>query len=214
MSATRLTVKTPPALYDPYQHRILHHCYLSTGFRPVRTISNHYIFITAANFRSTIRTSELRRLKKSVKHRFVAGRESTISPNDIVKFLRHCLDQNGYRLSLPERRLRTLLDAFPDDFLVFTVKEEGRLIAAAITVRVNHRVLYYYISGFLPEYRTFSPIVILMESIYEFCQQNHFKLFDLGPSLDHEGRHKPSLAKFKQNIGGVECAKITYELSL
>ena len=49
-----------------------------------------------------------------------------------------------------------------------------------------------------------------MRKIYEYCQEEKVKILDLGISLDHLGKEKPSLIRFKKNIGGIPSEKITY----
>ncbi|MCF2488241.1 hypothetical protein L0659_08700 [Dyadobacter sp. CY347] len=82
-----------------------------------------------------------------------------------------------------------------------------------MTVRVNDQILYNFLSGDLPEYRVYSPVVMLMDCVYQYCQREKIRMLDLGISLDENGVYKPSLGRFKRNIGGQECLKMTYEIN-
>ncbi|TLV00958.1 GNAT family N-acetyltransferase [Dyadobacter luticola] len=209
----KLIVKAAPAFYNQSLHDLLHHCYINTGFVPIRTLANHFIFPKKPNFYDIIRQNERRRLKKAQKAGFQAKFLTGVSPEVIVAFLLKCHRGNNYCLSMQPAQLQNLLAQFPNHFLVFGAYNQEKLIALAVMVRVNMDTLSYYTSAFLPEYRSFSPMVLVMDHIYGFCRQNHISMLDLGTSLDHEGNYKPSLARFKENIGGEVCPKITYELT-
>lgn len=212
LGGKKLTVSTSAACYNPTLHPLLRQCYLSTEFISTRTLINHHILVNALKFEHSIYPSERRRLRKSEDADFQAYLCKEHSIDMIYPFLLKCAERNGYELSLSKCQLGTLLTRFPEDFLVFSVNNKGQLIALAIMVKVTSDILYYFLSAFDPQYRSYSPMVLLLKNVYEFCQQNDFSILDLGTSLDRHGNNKPSLARFKKNIGGIECEKITYEL--
>ncbi|MCE6992723.1 GNAT family N-acetyltransferase [Dyadobacter sp. CY323] len=129
---------------------------------------------------------------------------------EIYLFLRNCLNQKGYSLSLSQAEFQVLKNRFPDDFPVFSAMDGDKVVALIATVRVARNILYVFISGYLPEYSSFSPIVLLTKEIYGFCQRNGIAILDLGTSLDHHGQQKPELLKFKKFLGGHVCTKVTY----
>ncbi|MCF2516642.1 GNAT family N-acetyltransferase [Dyadobacter sp. CY351] len=102
---------------------------------------------------------------------------------------------------------------FPEAYQIFKVVDQEKIIALTMTVRVNDHILYNFLCGDLPEYRVYSPVVMLMDRVYQHCQRENIRILDLGISLDGNGVHKPSLSRFKKNIGGKECLKMTYEIT-
>ncbi len=54
-------------------------------------------------------------------------------------------------------------------------------------------------------------MVLLNSYLYEYAQSEGIVLIDLGVSLDHTGREKASLMRFKENLGAERSEKVTYE---
>jgi hypothetical protein len=51
---------------------------------------------------------------------------------------------------------------------------------------------------------------MLTKGLYDYCAVNQIKILDLGVSLDSDGNYKPSLARFKQNLGADLSEKIIF----
>ena len=213
-SGKKLVIKTAPSCYNPTLNNLLHISYLNTGFVPIQANLNSFISVNSADFYSKIRPAEKRRIKKAAIAGFKAGLANEISSTAVFEFLTKCRIQKSYRMSLTLPQIDSLRQRFPDNYLVFTVMEDSKIIALTLTVRVNDRILYNFLCGDLQEYCVFSPLVTLMESVYQYCQQEKIGILDLGISLDQDGNHKPSLNRFKKNIGGQDCMKLTYEINL
>ncbi len=125
--------------------------------------------------------------------------------------LLRCYAEHGYPLSLPPERLTALIHSFPKQLLIFSSWDAGTPIALLIAIQVSDEVLYTFLSTYRKEYKTFSPAVALFEAAYGYCRQQSMRILDLGVSMDHHGNEKPSLMRFKKNIGGIACEKIIYE---
>ncbi|WP_161597229.1 GNAT family N-acetyltransferase [Dyadobacter flavalbus] len=205
-----MTIKTAPSAYDLKMHIFYHNCYMNAGFIPESTYSSHFIPVSPVPFCNRIAAAERRRLRKAVDAKFISGPDSTVSYETAYEFIQECRLQKGYAVSVPLLQMQLLLNVFPDHFQIFTVKDTDRIIALSLTVRVNERVLYNFLPADLCSYRQFSPTVLLLETIYRFCQEKQISMLDLGISADGNGIHKPSLSRFKQNVGGEACVKITY----
>lgn len=129
----------------------------------------------------------------------------------VYDFLQHCRAEMGYSLSITSLQLQELFVTFPEEIIVFTVKDREKIIALNVTVRVNQAILYHFLSSSLHSYAQYSPSVMLTEKIYIFCQNEEVAILDLGISLDHHGNEKSGLIRFKENIGGKKSYKSTYE---
>ncbi|MCF0073414.1 GNAT family N-acetyltransferase [Dyadobacter sp. CY261] len=209
---SQLTIKTAPSCYDPAAHELCHHSYLATGFLPNHTYSNHYIPIGSKDFRLIIEPPERRRLSKGKKFGLHVTIKQGVCDPFTEELLRECYRVHEYTPSIPMERLACFMRPNPDDYLILTNWFQARPVATAIMVRVSDNVLYHFLSGYLPEFRTLSPSLMLFEAAYEFCRDNGMGILDLGISLDHHGQEKPSLARFKKHIGAKECVKIVYEM--
>ncbi len=80
-----------------------------------------------------------------------------------------------------------------------------------MTVRVRDDILYTFLPASNPAYHAYSPLVLLMDGLFEYCQQQQIRLLDLGVSLDGNHQPKPSLLRFKRNLGALESPKVCFE---
>ena len=209
-----LTIKAPASCYGPNVHNILHEMYSNTGFCVVHTHQNHYFFVNNSNFFDRIHRMEQRRLRKCRQAGFKTRLDLSIETDHAFNFIRRCYAEKGYTLSISLQELKNLRGNFPDKYLIFTVENGLHLAGLIVGVRVREDILYIFLSAFESEFRKFSPVVLLMEAVYEFCQTSHISLLDLGTSLDQHGQPKKSLMQFKERLGAVACDKVTYHKKL
>lgn len=214
MGGKKIIIKTHPENYDIPAHKRLFACYKLAGYRLKEIFRNHIITVTNHSFSNMIRVAENRRLKKCHKAEFIVTVMENPNIVMVYDFIKVNRDRLGYSLSLTFHELKNLAEIFPDEIKVFSVSDHDKLIALAVTVRVNKNILYNFLPADVPEYRQYSPMVLLMDGIYRYCQEQKISTIDLGVSLDHLGKEKPSLIRFKENIGGKECQKITWEKDL
>ncbi|WP_169739228.1 GNAT family N-acetyltransferase [Dyadobacter crusticola] len=149
-------------------------------------------------------------MRKSLNAGFEAALDRNAGFSEIYSFISKCRCQKGYPLPISKEALFKLIQSFPNHFLTFTAAHKHIIVATIIAVRVAPHILYVFLSDYDSAFAAYSPIVLLTQSLYEFCQQENCKILDLGTSLDHFGRYKESLSRFKRNLGARECVKITY----
>ena len=89
----------------------------------------------------------------------------------------------GLSLSLELESVRAMFVHFPEACKVFVVKDQEKIIAATIAIVVNDQILYNFYPAHDAAYQTFSPVVMLTDGLYRFCQQQGFALLDLGQRL-------------------------------
>lgn len=206
----KLIIKTAPSCYNLTTSKLLSHCYLLHGYNGKKDI-NYSVPVTSSLYVNCISSPEKRRLKKCRSAGFISGIYKDPSPEIVYEFLSSCRIERGYDLSMNLSQLDELLISFPNDITVFTVTDQTIIIALAVTICVNQSILYHFLSSSLSSYSQYSPAVMLIEAVYNFCQNKKITILDLGISLDHQGIEKESLIRFKKNIGGIESDKMTYE---
>ena len=103
--------------------------------------------------------------------------------------------------------------AFADRYLFFGLFLGQDLAAAAITVRVNQRILYDYAHSHDREFDNLSPVISLIDGIYGYCHDNEIGILDLGTSA-LEGQPDFDLLYFKRSLGARTTLKLTFEKSL
>lgn len=105
--------------------------------------------------------------------------------------------------------LQNMFTLFPDEYLLFGVFDEEKMIAASVSIKVCQRILYCFYIGDDLEYRSQSPVTVLVAGIYEYCRVNNFFVLDLGLSTE-KGIVNKGLYTFKKSFGAVESPKLTF----
>lgn len=211
---TKLTIKHYPPCYLPGRSDLVHQALMVNGFLQSQIRLNHHIPVNTKLFQDIIHPAEKRRLKKCTSAHFTGGVDKMIDPCHIFDFLYACRMNKRYGLSLNKTQLTTLLSTFPTQTVIFTVKDQDRVIALSVVIQVSNQIVYNFLTDNLPAYRQYSPSVLLIESIYKYCQEKKIAVLDLGTSVDHLGFEKAGLVTFKENIGGISSQKITYSKQL
>ena len=206
----QITITTSPSCYAPDQHEKLKATYLAAQFKYHQIYLNHHIAINPLPFENLLSRTEKSRLRKCEEAQFLVQIISNLSCRTIYDFISSCRLQKNYSMPISYKAFEAICLAPSQHITVFGAFENDHLIAISVTARVNSRVLYNYLPAYAQKYAAYSPIVFLMRKIYEYCQEEKVKILDLGISLDHLGKEKPSLIRFKKNIGGIPSEKITY----
>ncbi|WP_420149002.1 GNAT family N-acetyltransferase [Spirosoma sp.] len=200
-----------PCCYAPEQTALLRKKLPKYGFQLTRTDQTFYLPVDAGMFGQLIAPAERRRLRKCREAGFQFQHWTSPNITDVVNFVQDTRRQQGYQLTICPKNLTNLLHRFPDQFLVFTVYDGLKLAALSIAIRVREDILYSFLPASHPDYRTFSPTVMLVDGLYTFCQKEAIRLLDLGTSLDGNNQPKSSLRRFKRNLGALESPKFVFE---
>jgi len=206
----KLVIQHYPDCYRETPIDLANEIYLPNGFKVIGELNNQSIPVSSKMFSEVICRMERRRLNKCVNSHFISKIESDIQAKEIYNFLFRCRSKKGYSISLTEANLEKLLVTFRNEIIVFSVKKDNLIVALSVTVRVNKKVLYNFLTDSLPEFNTYSPAVLLTQRIYNYCQDQKIQVLDLGTSVDHHGTEKAGLVRFKENLGGVRGRKLTF----
>ena len=207
----KIIIKLSPSCYNVNSDALISDSLIKKNYKKTKNYSNHFIHVTSCTYENLILASERRRLKKCIQTGFTSNIYKTPAIEIVYGFLQHCRSEKGYNLSVTAPQLQELFTVFPKEIVVFTVKDQEKIIALNVTVRINQSILYHFLSSHLSSYAQYSPAVMLTEEIYTFCQIEGISILDLGISLDHHGNEKPGLIRFKENIGGKRSYKSIYE---
>ena len=101
----------------------------------------------------------------------------------------------------------------PEHYLLFGVYDESKLIAASVSVRISRQIMYNFYHADDINYRSSSPVAMLVDGVYKYCQQNNFNILDLGIS-SVQGLLNQGLFDFKDNLGCETSNKCTYVLNV
>ncbi len=209
-----LKVKLPPGGYDEKRFACLQEVYKGQGFEVANSFLNHHISVDNTPFVRKIHPSERKRLRKCQRAEFVAEEWENPDPARVYSFLAESRERQGYALSLDSAQLQKLLTRLPEEVKVFVVRDGAEIASLTVAIRVNRRVLYNFCPADNLDYRAFSPTVMLNCALYEYARNEGVGIIDLGVSLDHLGKEKASLVRFKENLGGRPSLKMTYQKAI
>jgi hypothetical protein len=122
-------------------------------------------------------------------------------------------NNKGYPITMSLQDFERSFTMFRDRYLLFGVFDKNKMIAATVAILVNEKLLYCFFIGDHLEYRTFSPVTILITGVYGFAQENKIELIDLGISTD-KGILNEGLYQFKKTLGAIDSVKNTYQITL
>jgi hypothetical protein len=212
--ATVLQLVHYPSCYAPIQTNRLSRKLIDHEFQISRIDQSQYLPITNEPFENQIAPSERRRLRKCREANFQFSCWSSPQPDTLLTFIQNVHQHKGYLPTISYLYLHSLLRTFPDHFSIFTVRNGTDIIALTITVRVRNDILYTFLPVSDPNYNPFSPMVMLTDGLFTYCRQQGVRLLDLGVSLDNNRQPKPSLIRFKQNLGAQESVKLVFDKRL
>ncbi len=208
-----IQLKSQPEVYSTERNKLLYGALLKTGYSVVSEETSAVIFVSEKPFEAGLHLSKKQRLRKSHNNNLMFRQESQDKFSEIYRFIEKCRDSKGYELSMTQTALAKLMEVFPDQVVLSGVNDQDKIIAAGISIRVNENVLYNFYYDHAPEYDHLSPVVLLHEGLYGYCQQNKIGMLDLGTSNPGGKLNKP-LLDFKIEIGAKPSPKYTFTKQL
>lgn len=205
-----LEIKHYPNCYNPARSTFVRRGLLRHGFEITQSIDNQFIEIKETDFERGLHASERRRLRKCMRASFRFEEWRNPSTQAVYEFIRHNRQLLGYSLSFSFEQLEMWLEVFPANFRVFCVKDVDTIASLTLTVRVGEKVLYNFCPADNLSYRNYSPAVLLNKGLYEYAKNEGIIVLDLGISIDSEGKTKPSLKRFKHNLGAKDSEKYIF----
>jgi len=187
---------------------LLYQALLDQGFVVQKKAANHHIPVDEQELSSKMSIGQRGKLKKSINAHFTSAHESIEQLSEVYSFIEMSYQTRKRALSLSISALQKYVAKFPDQYQLFSVYHLRKRIAACIAVRVSGSVLYTFYYTALVDYGSFSPTVLLLDSIYRYCQSQKINTLDIGTSIT------ASVQRFKARMGGVSSKKQTYFLAL
>ncbi|MEX1239446.1 MAG: GNAT family N-acetyltransferase [Cyclobacteriaceae bacterium] len=210
---TDIYIKNPPRDYSSARLSLLETLFFNRQYLVSDAEVGTLDEVTDAPFGEVIRHSEKLRMQQGRRAGFIFHQADLEDLEEVYDFIGQCHQEKGYEISITHGELQKTARAFPERYLLFGVRQEEKLLAASISVRVNKSVLYSFLMNHEKEYNHLSPTIPLMEGMYNYCRRNGIPLFDLGTSALRE---KPnfSLLDFKLHIGGRPTSKFSFHKNI
>ena len=207
--AREIHIKNPPQGCAPAKLSLVETVLINQGYQVVTAELSTLIAPDAAAFSQHIRHSEQLRLQQAKNAGCNFWRWEVESLREVYDFLSRCHEEKGYVVSMTFDDLYKTVITFPDRYLLFGVLKDEEVIAASISIRINQNCLYNFFANHDRKYNSLSPLILLIDGIYAYCQENRIALLDLGTSA-LQGKPNFNLLDFKMHIGGVPSAKLTF----
>jgi hypothetical protein len=204
-----IKVRHYPGIYHPHTYEKVISVLALSGFTVSMIDINQIIEITDDPFDSFIHPMELRKLNKAKKEGIIF----TEHQNTEAKIVFNAIDTFRKAKNIPVNiefdPLMMLMDLFPQNYKLFSVSLKNEMVAATVCVKVKDSILYNFLPAHNRSFNMYSPMVFLMEKIYQYSSQNKIKFIDLGVSSINNNPQK-GLIRFKERLGGLTVSKLTF----
>lgn len=207
----RIRITHHATAYAPQKSEKVKKVLLEHGYELVWVAKNHHIPVNTSTYAEKIHSMERRRLVKCRKMGLKFHREPAVELPRIYDIIQQSRKEQGLVPSLSEKKLQQYLEDFGQDFALFTVKDDQTIYAATITIRVHRNILYNFLPASPKRYHQFSPTVLLMEGLYNYCKEHNYEMLDWGVSTTADGNDQDSLIRFKERMGGIASEKWRFE---
>lgn len=209
----QLHLKSYPYGYAPEAAATLTACLLQRGYRITRSELNYHLPVDQSELMPRLHISERRKLLKCRTAGFTFSEELQPDVAQVYQFVQAARARKGFPVSMDVDTFSQLFARFPNVYQVFAAKDRKQLIALTVTVRVHAHILYNFYPADDPAYLAYSPMVLLINGLYAYCQQQGISLLDLGIATD-QGKRNNGLIQFKQFLGGKPSNKFSFEKRL
>lgn len=209
----RLHLRGYPFCYDAAGAAQLAEALRQRHYAVVLAEENYHLDPARA-YEEHLHPSERRRLRRCRQLGLVPEQEPPLILPWAYEFIARCRQERGQALSLPLARMQELLQAFPRQHLLFSVRKPGGEWAAlTIAIQVSDRVLYNFYPASPLSDNQLSPVVLLNESLHTYARASGLAVVDLGTSTLPTGPNA-SLLRFKRHLGGVAGLKLSWTKAL
>ena len=209
----KIDMRLPAMVYMPSKISQWSKVLESRHYIRSESVANHHLLVNVESFEYGLHTMERRKLKKSRELGLEVATVALGKLDDVYHFIKACRDERGQSLSLSWPEMNAAALALPQAYILFKATLDNVMVAAAIVVRVNERILYNFYPASALRYQSYSPQVLLLDAIYQYAQKHQYEILDLGTSMV-AGEPKANLITFKERVCGIATAKFRYTKSL
>jgi len=211
LGVTIVTIKNPSQRHAPAQLALLETFLFNLGYQVVDAEVGAVVSVSRDPM--TIDDWERRKLRQAREAHLEFREMSMDHLDDVYFFILACRKQKNYSLSMTLADLRKTVIQFQDRYVLFGVFHDDKIVAASIAVRVSSQVLYNFYSDHDRQYDHLSPVVFLLDGMYQYCVSREVTVLDLGTSAI-DGKPNFGLLDFKMRLRGQPTAKLTFQKNI
>jgi len=207
----RMEIKNAPSYFS--SSRQIEEALTSCGFNLQLLEINQQIKVNEQPFLRLAKRNVRKKINQGIHAGFTFNIEPNTNISEIYNLVVATRNRKKYGVSMTLPDLTSAIESCPESYILFTLRDGAKLIAASVSIIINSDVVYNFYHADHFEYRAKSPLSLLVKYIYEYCQQNKYKVLDLGISTMN-GILNSGLFTFKENLGAVTSEKKSFSLTL
>jgi len=202
-----LLIRSFPEIYEPERNALIKETLIGSGFTVKYEDITQVIPVTASSM--NLNTHKKRRLRQAESLDFSFREIALNHLEEAYSLIVESRESKGYPVTMTFTDLEGMFKLFLGDYLLFGVFDKNKLIATSVCIKVNDKILYCFYIGDAIAFRPHSPVTLLINGIFEYCQRNDFEMLDLGISTD-KGIVNKGLYAFKKTFGSFDSYKLTF----
>ncbi len=209
-NAKKIEIVSESFSHNLHNASSLFNIYLSKAFSICNQEINHTLVVDEKPLIEKMKRNNKKRLNKCERENFVF--EQITSSSDIEQVyqtIKENREGKGYKVSMTLEQILEMYKVFPENIYFFKASQSGNSAAASVCIKLNINVLYVFYWGDKQGFEQYSPVAYLANGIYNFAQQQQFKLIDAGTS-SIQGEPNFGVATFKENLGFTISPKLTF----
>lgn len=202
-------ITLPPHSYQPEENAWLAEALAQEGFHVSARDVSSVLSINGLPYSEQLHPRKRRKLTSLNRQELQFVQDTRPSLDDAYAFIESERKKKKYTLSATLAHLQKSFAQLPTHYFLFGVWWQKNLVGASIAVRVNEHTLYHFLSDHDRKAAEGAVALVLMEGIYQYAQSNGYVRLDLGTSMQAH-RVDETLVRFKTELGGVPCERLTF----
>jgi len=207
--AKEISMILPPQAYYPERTSVLVNLLLRKGYKLTGHELNYSRLISGEDFLGRVNQGNRKNIRRAAKRGFVFQGLTPAEIEDAYQVIAENRERRGYPTTMTLEQIEGMLQAIPGSLFPFSVTDGSRMIAASICIAVDKAVFYVFYWGEIDGYQNPSPIPFLAQGLYSHCQENGFRLMDVGTATI-KGNPNHGLIRFKRSLGLEASLKLTF----
>ena len=205
-----ISLTMPPSGYFSDQTELIRTFLKSCGFLP-KVYNPHWLLeISGEEFDAQFRSADARRrLKNTWNEGFRFRMEEPGSGEEIYEFIEEHQVKKAFRMSMNREEFRRHLNQVGEEMVFSTLRKKNNIAAAFIGFRVYPDIIYDFMHSHDSNWSAFSPVIALINGLYQWSQLNGIRVLDLG-ACSLEGKINLPLVRFKESLGAQMSEKLTW----
>lgn len=212
--ARKVIISTAPFVHDPQKSAWLFQNLSERRYGVELSQLNYSVLIDDVDLVDKMKHNNRKRFRKCEREGFVFAERDNEDAREVYDVIARNRAHRGYPISMSFEEVWRMVETFPGAVSFYGVNHGEELVASAVCMRLNPRVLYTLYWGDIPGYSRYSPVAFLAAGVYASAREKGFRLMDTGTVPSIRSGPAAGLIKFKENLGCRATLKLTYSKAL